>query len=81
MLRVPASGLLEPLAYRSLIMSGDKRIICRPLPSWPNAVAMLVAFGFTWLMGWGLPAACLISVVASVLIAIVAARPCGRWTE
>lgn len=62
-------------------MSGDRRIVCRPRPWWPSAVAMLAGFGFALLMGWGLSVACLVGVGVNVITAILTPRRFGRWTE
>lgn len=63
-------------------MPGDDGIVCRPRPWWPATVAMLVAFGLVWLMGWGLNVACVAAVVANVIVAILTPpRRFGRWTE
>lgn len=63
------------------IMPGDNSIVCRPPPSWPQTVAMLVAAGFAWLMGWGLNVACVVGIVANLVVAILMPRRFGRWTE
>lgn len=62
-------------------MPYEKKIICRPQPSWPNTAAMFSAFGFAWLMRWGLAVACLVGVAASVIVALLPPRRFGRWTE
>lgn len=66
-------------------MGGDDGIVCRPRPCWPQTVAMFVAFGFAWLMGWGLSVACLagvaVNAIVSAIVALVTSRRPGRWTE
>ena len=66
---------------RSVGMPGDKQIVYRGPPWWPPVLVIFVAFCLVWLMGWGLSVACLVAVVANVIVTILMPRRFGRWTE
>lgn len=75
--------LVPPIAMQvqRAIMPADNGIVYQSPPSWPQTVAMLLAAGCAWLMGWGLNVACVVGIVANVVVAILIPRRFGRWTE
>ena len=62
-------------------MPGDRKVVYRGPPWWPPVLVMFIAFCFVWLMGLGLSVACIVAVVANVIVAIVIPRRFGRLTE